>query len=194
MAANGLEKSIEIKLPAWSLKFFQELTTTHFPGDTEKMDLVLKLLALQVQNGGGGPFSAVVFDQNHNVLSLGVNQVTAQLNSTLHAEMVALQFAQLTLQTNDLRTSGHCTLVSSAQPCAQCAGALPWSGIARLVYGASASDTESLGFDEGPIHPEWIKELEKRGICVAEPLASAKALEIMRRYSGPVYNGSSRPS
>jgi tRNA(Arg) A34 adenosine deaminase TadA len=47
-------------------------------------------------------------------------------------------------------------MVVSTEPCALCLGAIPWSGIRRLVCGARDEDARSIGFDEGEKVPYWI--------------------------------------
>jgi len=44
----------------------------------------------------------------------------------------------------------RCTLYSSAEPCAMCAGAIYWAGIGRVVYGLSEGRLRSITGD----HPE----------------------------------------
>ena len=57
-------------------------------------------------------------------------------------------------------------LVSSCEPCAMCLGATLWSGVRRLVTGATKADAEAIGYDEGPVFPESYAHLERRGIEV----------------------------
>ena len=67
--------------------------------------------------------------------------------------------------------------------CAMCLGAVCWSGIGEVVFGAQAKDTEKLtGFDEGPIHPEWRQELERRHIKVIGPVLAEEAQLVLKEY------------
>jgi hypothetical protein len=74
-----------------------------------------------------------------------------------------------------------------------CFGALPWSGVRSLAIAGSGPELEALtGFDEGPIHPDWVRELGRRGIEVVQGVLEAEALRVIRDFvaSGrPVYNG-----
>ncbi|HCS12210.1 MAG TPA: tRNA-specific adenosine deaminase, partial [Zetaproteobacteria bacterium] len=85
-----------------------------------------------------------------------------------------------------------CELVTSCEPCAMCFGAIPWSGIRRVVCGATAADAQRIGFDEGPRHPDWVAELEKRGIHVQTGVCRDAAARVLNDYQsaqGVIYNG-----
>jgi len=71
-----------------------------------------------------------------------------------------------------------------------CFGAIPWSGIRHLSYGATAADAEAIGFDEGSKHPDWISELEKRHIQVSKEVQREKSIAVLQSYQGKIYNGS----
>ena len=51
---------------------------------------------------------------------------------TAHAERL---LASRAARANDLEFLAQCTLYTSAEPCAMCAGAIYWAGIGRVVYG-----------------------------------------------------------
>ena len=84
-------------------------------------------------------------------------------------------------------------LVVNARPCAMCFGSIPWSGVRSVVVGAGGNLVEKItGFDEGPIHPQWQQELQKRDIEVIEDVLHDEALKVFRLFhdSGqPIYNG-----
>ena len=79
--------------------------------------------------------------------------VPADLNGYggIHAEIVALRQAAATL--GNYRLEG-CELYVTLEPCLMCAGAIYWSQLGRLVYGASE---EKRGFEKlgkGILHPK----------------------------------------
>ena len=83
-------------------------------------------------------------------------------------------------------------LYTSCEPCAMCLGATLWSGVRRVVYGASREDAALLNFDEGPVFPESYHYLEKRGIAIVRNVLRGEAravLELYRASSGKIYNG-----
>jgi len=74
-------------------------------------------------------------------------------------------------------------LATSAQPCCQCYGATVWAGIDELLIGARAEDVEELTeFDEGPLPPDWIGELARRGIAVRRDILRDDARAVLRSY------------
>jgi tRNA(Arg) A34 adenosine deaminase TadA len=73
-----------------------------------------------------------------------------------------------------------------------CLGAIPWSGLRRLVCGARDEDARRLGFDEGAKPAGWIRSFQDRGIDVVRDVMRPEAREILKTYidrGGPVYNG-----
>ena len=129
---------------------------------------------------GGAPFGAVVGEGNR-VVAAGVNRVLTSGMSIAHAEIVTLMRAQQVVQAGPQLT-GTMTLYTSTEPCCQCYGAVVWSGVTRLVCGATTSDAEAIGFDEGPKPADWQGQLERRGIRVTEGICVEEAREVLQRY------------
>jgi len=147
-----------------------------------------------VEECTGGPFAAGVFEcGTGELVSLGVNLVFTQKSSILHAEMVAIALAQMKLCAYDLGgpdMSSH-ELVTSAEPCAMCFGAILWSGVRHLVTGACSGDARAIGFDEGSKPVNWVQELESRGIRLTtgvERDAAREVLQLYARTGGQIYN------
>lgn len=160
------------------------------------MELVIDLARRNVEERTGGPFGAAVFErESGRLVAMGVNGVERLESSLAHAEVMAIVQAERRLGVFDLGGPGQPAheLVSSAQPCAMCLGALIWSGVTRLAYAATRRDVEeTVGFDEGPVPRKWQDELAMRGIDTANGLLQAQAREVLRRYQeagGKVYNG-----
>jgi len=97
---------------------------------------------------------------------------------------VALSLAQKRLGTYSLAEfdGGALALYSSCEPCAMCLGAIPWSGVARLVCGATRDDASETGFDEGERIDDWTGMLERRGISVATGILRAEAASVLFDY------------
>jgi tRNA(Arg) A34 adenosine deaminase TadA len=73
-----------------------------------------------------------------------------------------------------------------------CLGATLWSGVRRLVFGATRDDAAKLAFDEGPVFPESYRYLEERGIEIVRGMLRDEAAAVLDRYrarSGVIYNG-----
>jgi len=162
------------------------------------MQFVVMLASMNVANGTGGPFAAAVFEtQSGKLVAIGMNLVVSTHCSLAHAELVALANAQQAVQNFDLGASGmpEHELVTSSEPCAMCFGAIPWSGVRRVLCGARASDAEAIGFDEGPKPKAWMAALQKRGITVVRDLCRAEAVAVLQRYKnsgGIIYNAYKR--
>lgn len=73
-------------------------------------------------------------------------------------------------------------LVSSCEPCAMCLGSTLWSGVARLVTGATKADAEAIGYDEGPVFPESYAYLERRGVAVVRQVLREQARTLFAEY------------
>ncbi len=90
------------------------------------------LLAEKAFEEGEVPVGAVVVHKNR-IIGKGYNQVEKLTDPTAHAEILAITAACDTLNEKYLR---DCTLYVTLEPCPMCAGALVWSKIDRVVFGA----------------------------------------------------------
>jgi tRNA(Arg) A34 adenosine deaminase TadA len=183
-----------LALPDWVREEQQRLPAL-MPTLEARMDAVIHFARLNFERGTGGPFAAGVFERDSGkLIVIGVNRVVASNCSSAHAEVMALSLAQRHLGTYDLGGAGLPThqMVVNWLPCAMCFGALLWSGVRSLVIAGSGAELEQItGFDEGPIHPEWEKELAKRGIELVNHVQREKALEGYRAFAASgsrVYN------
>ena len=89
--------------------------------------------ARQAYEEGEIPIGAVVVADG-KVLGRGHNQTELLSDVTAHAEMLAVSAAAHAVGGKYL--SG-CTLYVTVEPCPMCAGAIGWSQVSRIVYGAS---------------------------------------------------------
>lgn len=178
-----LYAQIHLTLPAWVHESVDAAAV--YASDADKVSLAIELSRINTEAATGGPFGAVVFGPDHQIISIGVNRVLPQNSSLAHAETMAYMLAQQRLQTARLneRVGGTVTLATSSQPCCQCYGATIWAGIDRLLIGARSEDVMELTeFDEGPLPADWIGELNKRGIEVVRDINRDSAREVLRFY------------
>jgi len=92
-------------------------------------------VARRSREGGDHPFGSVLVGPAGEVLREQGNGYTSEGGDrTAHAERLLASWAA---RAHDLPFLQRCTLYSSAEPCAMCAGAIYWSGIGRVVYGQS---------------------------------------------------------
>ena len=187
----SLHMHCRIELPHW-LETFVSDWPEELVSAEQRMRLAVALSAENVKHHTGGPFGAIVVEEHSNrLVGVGVNLVTTLELSIAHAEMVALSLAQSGI--NNWNLGAHCDiqLVTSCEPCAMCFGAVPWSGVTSLVWGASREDAEAAGFDEGDKPVNWMETLEKRGIRTRGEVLREEAAAVLARYAhreGAIYH------
>ncbi|WP_298228164.1 nucleoside deaminase [Gryllotalpicola sp.] len=198
---TDLATSFRADLPSWAI---EHLATAPAAFDTDEaaMAFCTDLARRNQQADTGGPFAALVLETaTGRLVSAGVNLVLASGLSSTHAEVVALSLAQTRLGRWDLGAAGNPahTLLVNWRPCVMCGGAALWSGVTRIVIAGDGPELEVLtGFDEGPVHPDWIAEMARRGIAVEVGVGRDAAIEVFREYGARtdavVYNarGTSR--
>jgi tRNA(Arg) A34 adenosine deaminase TadA len=92
-------------------------------------------LAWEAREDGRHPFGALIVNQRgETVLEVRNNAVRPMGDPTQHAETVACAQAARLLPEAEL---AKCTLYTSTEPCAMCAGAIYWTGIGRVVFALS---------------------------------------------------------
>ena len=98
------------------------------------------------------PVGAVIV-QGDKIIARGYNQVEKLNDCTAHAEIIALTSAFNLLGGKYLPGA---TIYITIEPCLMCAGALYWSKIGRIVYGASDEKNGYLHItkDTFPFHPK----------------------------------------
>jgi len=98
------------------------------------------------------PVGAVVVIDN-KIIARGYNQVEKLNDPTAHAEIIALTSAFHYLGSKYLPEA---TIYITVEPCLMCAGALYWSKIKRIVYGASDEKNGYLRIagNQFPFHPK----------------------------------------
>jgi len=99
--------------------------------DKHWMKAALREAELAFDNGEV-PVGAVVV-KDGVLLGKGRNMVEKLRDATAHAEMIAITAASEALNEKFLE---GCTLYVTLEPCPMCAGALVWSRVSRLVFGA----------------------------------------------------------
>lgn len=134
-------------------------------------------LSSQARSSGRHPFGALVVGDNE-VIAEAMNAVRwPDGDATGHAELVAVREASRGFLVAQL---ARATLYTSAEPCAMCAGAVYWSGIARVVYGLSETRLLALTGDhlENPTLSLPCREVFARGtrrVIVLGPLMEDEA-------------------
>jgi tRNA(adenine34) deaminase len=96
------------------------------------------------------PIGAVIVCQRR-IIARGHNLTETLTDVTAHAEMQAITAAAQFLGGKYLT---DCTLYVTVEPCVMCAGALGWSQISRIVYGAGDEKRGFVRFAPNALHPK----------------------------------------
>jgi tRNA(Arg) A34 adenosine deaminase TadA len=189
-----------ITIPEWARKYRNSFDEKSFTSDEEMMNVAIELSKRNVAHNTGGPFGCAIFEKDKTtgrsrLFSVGTNRVVSLNNSTLHGEMVAIQFAQKKLRVFSLSAhkdnSKEYCLYTSCEPCAMCLGGTLWSGVSKMVCAATKADAEAIGFNEGPVFPESYRALKSAGVEVLRNVLRDEGAKVLQNYgeNGVIYNG-----
>jgi tRNA(adenine34) deaminase len=127
----------------------------------EKYMKMALLEAKQAFDEGEVPVGAVIVCRD-KIIARGHNLTEMLRDVTAHAEMMTITAAAAALGGKYLT---DCTLYATLEPCVMCAGALGWSQISTLVYGASDDKRGYSLYAPSALHP---KTTVIKGILEAE--------------------------
>lgn len=96
------------------------------------------------------PIGAVIVWRGR-IIGRGHNMTERLHDTTAHAEMIAITAATETMGGKYLN---ECSLYVTVEPCPMCAGALNWSQIGRIVYGAIDPRRGFSLFSPSLLHPK----------------------------------------
>ena len=115
------------------------------------------------------PIGAVVVSDGR-IIGRGHNLTETLHDVTAHAEMQAITAAEEYLGGKYLN---QCTLYVTIEPCVMCAGAIGWSQLGKLVYGAADEKRGYTRYAPDALHP---KTVVIRGVLEEE------AAEMMKEF------------
>lgn len=127
---------------------------------------------------GNTPFGACIA-KDGEVVSCAHNRVWETLDSTAHAEIVAIRDACHHLGAIDL--SG-CTIFSTTEPCPMCFSAAHWARIGRIVFGSRIEDARRFGFNELRVSNLDMKRLGGSPISVTANFLRCECLILLERW------------
>ena len=134
--------------------------------------------------GGDHPFGAILVGPDGSVLMEQGNGFSSEGGDmTAHAERLLATRSKR----YDRGFLAQCTLYTSAEPCAMCAGAIYWAGIGRLVYGQSEEALKALTGDH-PDNPTLalpcraVFATGQRHVEVVGPLLEEEAAALQRAF------------
>ena len=118
---------------------------------------------------GEVPVGAVVVCQNR-IIARAHNLTETLTDVTAHAEMQAITAAAEHLGGKYL---SDCTLYVTVEPCVMCAGALGWSQMGPIVYGAPDEKRGYSRFAPKALHPRTV---------VRSGVMAEECAELMQRF------------
>lgn len=136
-------------------------------------------VARRARANGNHPFGAVLVVDGEQVLE-AENTVVTGRDRTGHAETNLVRLAEAKLTSDQLTRA---TLYTSTEPCAMCAGAIYWTGVARVVYGLAESELITMTGDN-PVNRTLAlpcREVFARGqrqVAVTGPLLTEQAKQV----------------
>ncbi|MBS1748807.1 MAG: nucleoside deaminase [Bacteroidetes bacterium] len=141
-------------------------------------DKYMAMALLEAQKAfdeGEIPVGAVIVMQN-KIIARGYNQTEKLNDPTAHAEMIALTSAFNFLGSKYLPEA---TIYITVEPCLMCAGALYWSKIGRIVYGAT--DEKNGSISRPPFTQTGLSPFHPKTIVVAG-IMNEEAAELIKRF------------
>lgn len=142
-------------------------------------------VARRAREGGDHPFGALLVGPEGEILREQGNGYSAEGGDrTAHAERLLASWAA---KSQSLEFLQRCTLYSSAEPCAMCAGALYWAGVGRVVYGQSETALKAAtgAHDENPtldLPCRIVFAAGQRATEVVGPLLEQEAAQLQADY------------
>jgi len=118
---------------------------------------------------GEVPIGAVVVC-NDRIIARAYNLTETLNDVTAHAEMQAITAAASSLGGKYLI---DCTMYVTVEPCPMCAGALGWSQVSKIVYGATDEKRGYRKFAPEALHPKT---------AVVSGVLADEAVELMKRF------------
>ena len=131
--------------------------------DTRWIERTIQLATKNVANGGG-PFGAVIV-RDGELVAEGQNRVTASLDPTAHAEVVAIRAACQVV--GDFSLAGA-TLYTSCEPCPLCLSAALWARVDRVVFAGNRDDAAEGGFDDREFYELFSRDRSTWDVAIDE--------------------------
>lgn len=134
----------------------------------------------KARDQGNHPFASILAGPDGEVLMVQHNAFMPDHDMTGHAERVLMTRASTTYPYDFLK---ECTIYTSAEPCAMCAGAIYWTGLKRCVYGMTEKQLKEItgNHPENPtldLPCEIVFEAGQRKVEVIGPLLVEEAAKV----------------
>ncbi len=147
--------------------------------DTYFMKQAIDLSRKAVEHGNE-PFGAVLVKDGKAVYT-NENQIYTKHDATFHAEAGLIRRFNEETGITDL---SDYTLYSSCEPCFMCSGAIVWTKLGRLVYGADNTDLENILGNIGCNCSRIVFENSFYSPEVTSGILREESLEVLKAYFG----------
>lgn len=127
----------------------------------------------------GGPFGAVIVNEEGKVIGEGHNEVTVNNDPTAHAEVVAIRRACANISNFNLE---KCTIYTSCEPCPMCLSACYWARLNKIYYCNTREDAANIGFSDDFIYNEFEKKTNERYIPIIK-VNNTEAIKTFERWA-----------
>lgn len=135
-------------------------------------------LSVSAVEHGNEPFGAVLVHEG-KIVCTNENQIYSSKDPTFHAELGLIKKFCTETQITDL---SEYTLYSSCEPCFMCSGAMVWTRLGRLVYGASDIDLCSILGSEGSECSRLVFENSPYSPEVTPGVMRDESIKVLRKY------------
>jgi|TARA_Y100000389_G_scaffold29502_1_gene25107 guanine deaminase len=141
-------------------------------------DYFINLAIDMSNNSDGGPFGAIITNENNEIIAYGNNKVTVNNDPTAHAEIIAIRNACDNIKNFNLK---GCSIYTSCEPCPMCLSAIYWARIDKIYYANTRKDAADIGFSDDFIYNEFNKNLKDRSIPIQQ-IKNTNALDTFNNW------------
>jgi len=140
-------------------------------------------IAIELSKKSIYPYGAIIV-KNGEIIGRSDVDVPVSKTGFSHAELRAIENAMEHIGGHLCAEGGKgCTIYSSCEPCAMCMGAILYTGIERLVYGATLEDSKRC-VNEIIAKAEDVADICKnRKIQIIKELHRDKAVEVLKNWT-----------
>lgn len=150
---------------------------TKFSGE-DLMHRAIELAENNYKSGKGGPYGAVLADQDGKILGEGVNGIMARSDPTAHAEVMAIRQAAEKLKDGDM---SKCILYVSSEPTMMGKALILSVGIPKVYVGLSHDEIKSVRMSEEKVRRE-LTQTQQQPATEYIPLGHEEAMDMFQGW------------
>lgn len=135
-----------------------------------------------INQNEGGPFGAVIVNQNGEIVGRGNNKVLSLNDPTAHAEIIAIRDACQKMNTYDL--TGY-KIYTTSEPCPMCLSAIIWSNIIEIYYATDKKQVSTIGFRDDLIYHYF--QNKTNNLIKTTQIKNDDCLKLLKDYHHKIY-------